>query len=506
MTGVARFTDLGLCDGLILGPAPDPAAPVTGLSVDSRHTRPGHLFIALKGVKADGADFARYAVRMGAAAVLCSLDGALRAHAQIGGFPVPFIIDAAPRRRLAQVAARFFGAQPEVVVAVTGTNGKTSVASFTRQIWAALGMRAVNFGTTGVEGAVTQALAATTPEPIALHALLADLAAQGVAHAAMEASSHGLAQARLDGVRLAAGGFTNLTRDHMDYHADAADYAAAKLGLFARVLPQGAAAVASADNPLFAVMADIARSRGLRLIGVGRAADAALRLTGAAYHAEGQTVRFVWDGAEHEAALPLIGGFQGANALIAAGLAIGAGAEPGAVFAALPALRGVRGRMEHVATRANGARVYVDYAHTPDALSAALAALRLHTPGRLAVAFGAGGDRDAGKRPLLGAAAAAADLVIVTDDNPRSEDPAAIRAAIRAAAPEAEDCGDRAEAILRGVDALGPQDRLLIAGKGHETGQIVGAETLPFDDAEMARAAVAALDGPDLNDAEGDAP
>jgi len=505
MTGVARFTDLGLCDGLILGPAPDPAAPVTGLSVDSRHTRPGHLFIALKGVKADGADFARYAVRMGAAAVLCSLDGALRAHAQIGGFPIPFIIDAAPRRRLAQVAARFFGAQPEVVVAVTGTNGKTSVASFTRQIWAALGMRAVNFGTTGVEGAVAQPLSATTPEPIALHALLADLAAQGVAHAAMEASSHGLAQARLDGARLAAGGFTNLTRDHMDYHADAADYAAAKLGLFARVLPQGAAAVASADDPLFAVIADIARSRGLALIGVGGAAEARLRLTGAAYHAEGQTVRFVWDGAEHEAALPLIGGFQGANALIAAGLAIGAGAEPGAVFAALPGLRGVRGRMEHVATRANGARVYVDYAHTPDALSAALAALRLHTPGRLAVAFGAGGDRDAGKRPLLGAAAAAADLVIVTDDNPRSEDPAAIRAAIRAAAPEAEDCGDRAEAILRGVDALGPQDRLLIAGKGHETGQIVGAETLPFDDAEMARAAVAALDGPDLNDAEGDA-
>lgn len=500
MSGVASFASLGLAEGLILGPAPEPAAPLSGLSVDSRQTRPGHLFAALKGVKADGADFAQYAVRMGAAAVLCSLDGALRAREQIGGLPVPFIVDPAPRRRLAQVAARFFGAQPEVMVAVTGTNGKTSVASFTRQIWTALGLGAVNFGTTGVEGAVARPLGATTPEPIELHGLLAQLAAQGVTHAAMEASSHGLAQARLDGVRLAAGGFTNLTRDHMDYHADAADYAAAKLGLFARVAPQGAAAVANADDPLFAVIADIARARGLRLIGVGRAAEAALRLRGAAYHAEGQTLRFAWDGAEHEAALPLIGGFQGANALIAAGLAIGAGAAPGAVFAALPALRGVRGRMEHVATRANGARVYVDYAHTPDALTTALAALRLHTAGRLAVVFGAGGDRDAGKRPLMGAAAAAgADLVIVTDDNPRSENPAAIRAAIRAAAPEAEDCGDRAEAILRGVDALGPQDRLLIAGKGHETGQVVAGEVLPFDDAEMARAAVAALDG-----AEGD--
>jgi UDP-N-acetylmuramoyl-L-alanyl-D-glutamate--2,6-diaminopimelate ligase len=313
----------------------------------------------------------------------------------------------------------------------------------------------------------------------------------------METSSHGLAQRRADGVRLAAGALTNVTRDHMDYHRDHADYAAAKLGLFARVLPPGAAAVVNADDPLAPVVANIARERALRLIAVGEAADEdGLRLAGAGLHPRGQTLRIEWAGRARSVELGLVGAFQGHNALVAAGLVIGAGADPEATLAALPGLQAVRGRMERVATRANGAEVFVDYAHTPDALATALAALRRHTPGRLAVVFGAGGDRDPGKRPLMGAAAAAgADVVIVTDDNPRSEDPAAIRAAILAACPEAEEAGDRAEAILRGVDALGPGDRLLIAGKGHETGQAVAGVTHPFDDAEVARAAVAALDG-----------
>ena len=494
----ATVDSLGLAEGLILGPRPDPAAPVTGLCVDSREARDGHVFAALRGTTLDGAEFAQYAIRMGATAVIASLDGALRARDAIGGFPVPFIIDDDPRRRLALTAARFFGGQPETLVAVTGTNGKTSVASFSRQLWTALGRRAVNLGTTGVEGAVTRPLAHTTPEPITLHRELAALAAEGVTHAAMEASSHGLAQRRVDGCRLAAGALTLIARDHMDYHVDYADYAAAKLGLFARALPEGAAAVVNADDPAFAPAADICRERSLRLISVGTGEDAALRILGTAFHEAGQTLRFAWEGAERVADLSLIGGFQSLNALVAAGLLIGAGEDPAAVFSALSGLRGVRGRMEEVARRANGARVYVDYAHTPDALAAALTALRPHTPGRLIVAFGAGGDRDAGKRPLMGEAAARlADQVIVTDDNPRSEDPAAIRAAILASAPRAEECGDRAEAILRGVDALGPRDRLLIAGKGHETGQVVGDRTLPFDDAEQARAAVAALGSED---------
>jgi UDP-N-acetylmuramoyl-L-alanyl-D-glutamate--2,6-diaminopimelate ligase len=494
----ATFAALGLTDGLILGPRPDPEAPVAGLCVDSRETKDGFLFAALQGVALDGAEFAPFAVRMGAAAVLSSLDGALRARALIGGLPVPFIVDDDPRRRLAEIAARFHGAQPETQVAVTGTNGKTSVASFARQLWTALGRRAVNLGTTGIEGAVTRPLGATTPEPITLHRALAALAAEGVTHAAMETSSHGLAQRRADGVALKAAALTLIARDHMDYHRDYADYAAAKLGLFARVLPEGGTAVVNADDPAFEPARDIARARGQRLIAVGRGPEADLRILGADFHDSGQTLRFAWAGAERAAELALIGGFQGLNALVAAGLVIGAGEAPEAVFAALPALRGVRGRMQEVARRANGARVFVDYGHTPDALAAALDALRLHTPGRLVVVFGAGGDRDAGKRPLMGAAAAArADVAIVTDDNPRLEDPAAIRAAILAAAPEAEEAGDRAEAILRGVDALGPDDRLLIAGKGHETGQEVGGRTLPFDDAEAARAAVAALDQED---------
>ncbi len=474
------------------GPLPD----ITGLSVDSRRTKPGHLFAALPGRVMHGGEFIPYALRMGAAAILTDPDGFARAVAEIGQLGVPVVLHDNPRRALAQAAARWSGAQPEVVVAVTGTNGKTSVANFTRQIWESLNERAVNFGTTGVEGAVAAPLDHTTPEPITLHALLADLAGKGVTHAAMEASSHGLDQCRLDGVRLAAAAFTNITRDHLDYHADFDAYRTAKLGLFERVLPRGAAAVVNLDDPFGAHVAETSRARGHRLVTVGRSEGCDLRLTGQRFDATGQEALYVWRGRARAVRLDLIGGFQAHNALIAAGLAFGSGEAPEAVFDALPHLVTVRGRMQRAATRGNGAAVFVDYAHTPDALATALAALRPHVLGRLIVVFGAGGDRDRGKRPLMGAAAAAgADVVFVTDDNPRSEDPGAIRAAVLAACPEATEIGDRAEAILTAVDALQPGDALLIAGKGHETGQVIGDDILPFDDLEQASVAVAALDG-----------
>lgn len=493
----ATLASLGLAGLESRGPKADPSLEIAGLCVDSRETKPGFLFAALKGAR-DGAEFAQYAVRMGAAAVLCSAEGAERAKADIGDWPVPFLIHENPRRKLAELAAAFYAAQPETVVAVTGTNGKTSVASFTRQLFTMLGHRATSFGTVGVEGAVEKPLSMTTPEPITLHCLLAELAEAGVTHASMEASSHGLAQHRLDGVKLAAGAFTNLTRDHLDYHDGFEDYLNAKLRLFTELLPDGAPAVINADDPAWAAAARAAKR--LEIIPFGRDREAArgLRLIDAEFDAKGQVLDLEWRGAKHKVRLDLIGGFQGLNAMAAAALAIGTGEASKAVFAALEGLHGVRGRMEHVATRANGASVYVDYSHTPGGLATALEALRLHTPGRLIVVFGAGGDRDKGKRPEMGRVAAqAADVVIITDDNPRSEDPATIRAEIAAACPEGTVIGDRAEAILRGVDLLSPEDRLLIAGKGHETGQIVGGVTLPFDDAEQARAAVAALDGED---------
>ncbi|SDX79150.1 UDP-N-acetylmuramoylalanyl-D-glutamate--2,6-diaminopimelate ligase [Albimonas donghaensis] len=499
------------------GLAPD--APVAGLTADSRQVKPGWVFFALKGVM-DGAEFAPFALRQQALAVVCSAPGAETVR-RLWDRPappaeaLPLVVVPEPRLALARAAAAFFDAQPAVMAAVTGTNGKTSVASFLRQVWEGLGRRAAAFGTVGVEGAVERAGGLTTPDPMALHALLAELAGAGVTHAAMEASSHGLAQFRADGVRLTAAGLTNITRDHMDYHRDHADYVAAKLALFGRVLPEGGTAALNADDPVFAQAAALARSRGQRVIAVGRGEHADLRLTGAAYHETGQDLDFTWRGRSRRASIHAVGGFQGENALMAAALAIGCGEDADAVFATLPSLRAVKGRMEHVATRANGARIYVDYSHTAASLETAIAALRLHTPGRLIVAFGAGGDRDPGKRPLMGEAARAADIAIVTDDNPRSEPPEAIRAAIIAgmagadSAPDSApvEIGDRGEAILAGVDMLGSSDRLLIAGKGHETGQTVAGITHPFDDAEQARAAVAALDGLAESDGqEGTAP
>ncbi len=493
---------LGLGDLSHFGPSPDVDAEITGLCVDSRETKEGFVFFAIKGEALDGAEFAQFAVRLGASAIVATEEGAATAKAAIGGFPIPFLISENPRALLAQAAARFYPGQPQTIVAVTGTNGKTSVASFVRQIFTACGRRAVNFGTTGVEGAIRAPLSHTTPEPITLHRLLDELAGEGVTHAAMEASSHGLAQHRLDGVHLAGAAFTNITRDHLDYHATPEEYLDAKMRLFADLSPEGAPAVLNADDLSFERAKDVALASGLNVIPFGRdpICDRGLRLWDARFDAEGQELDLTWLGDPISVRLDLIGGFQGLNVMAAAALAMGVGESPAQVFASLPALGGVRGRMEHVASRANGAGIYVDYSHTPDGLATALAALRLHTPGRLLCVFGAGGDRDPGKRPMMGAAAASgADAVIVTDDNPRTEDPALIRAAIMGACPNGVEIGDRVEAILTGVDALSPDDRLLIAGKGHETGQIVGAETIPFDDAEQARAAVLALEGDELD-------
>lgn len=471
-------------------------ARVSGLSVDSRLTKPGHLFAALPGTQVHGAEFIPYALRMGAGAILTDARGARLAADALAQSQAALVLAEDPRAALSGAAALWFGAQPEVMIAVTGTNGKTSVATFTRQIWELLGHPAANLGTTGVEGAYTAPLGHTTPEPITLHRLLADMAQHGITHAAMEASSHGLAQRRLEGVDLAAAGFTNFSQDHLDYHESFDDYFAAKARLFGRVLSPDGVAVINADDARGPEMAAIARERGQSVITLGTGAEVDLRILGQRYDASGQDLRFDWRGVSHQARLNLIGGFQAQNVLMAAGMAIACGEDPARVFDVLPDLSTVRGRMQLAATRDNGATVFVDYSHTPDALATALQALRPHVMGRLVVVFGAGGDRDTTKRPLMGQAARDhADVVFVTDDNPRSEDPATIRAAILAACPDATEVGDRAEAILRGVDALGPGDALLIAGKGHETGQSVGDDVYPFDDVEQASVAVAALDG-----------
>ena len=462
---------------------------LTGVTADSRQIAPGFLFAALPGARADGRSFIAEAVARGAVAVLAPPGTAWPA----GVPPRPLIEDPAPRRRLAEFAARFAGPQPRCIAAVTGTNGKTSTVSFLRQLWAAGGQAAASLGTLGleVEGAVSVPPAGaslTTPDPVALAETMARLARGGIAHVAIEASSHGLAQFRLDGVRLAAAGFTNLTRDHLDYHGTEDAYRAAKLRLFAELLPVGAPAVVNADmdratlEALGAIAAD--RRLDLRTVGV---AGTTLRLCAARPRPDGQDVEVARpDGARRVLPLALPGRFQAENALLAAALAEALGEVD--ALARLPGLRGVRGRLELAARLPGGAAAYVDYAHTPDALARLLAALRPHAAGRLVVVFGAGGDRDRGKRPLMGAAAAVgADIAIVTDDNPRSEDPAAIRAAIRAACPDAREIGDRAAAIAAGMDLLRPGDVLVVAGKGHEPGQIVGDTVIPFDDAAVIR-------------------
>ncbi|WP_128291527.1 UDP-N-acetylmuramoyl-L-alanyl-D-glutamate--2,6-diaminopimelate ligase [Afifella aestuarii] len=459
---------------------------ISGLTADSREVVRGTLFAALPGTKSDGASFIPDAMKKGAAAILT---GTKPLPEDPG---VPVIRAADPRRALAVAAANFFGRQPERVVAITGTSGKTSVAVFTRQIFAHAGLKAASLGTIGLvtsDGQTKPGL--TTPDPVYLHRTLADLAKSGVTHLALEASSHGLDQRRLDGVKLAAGGFTNLSRDHLDYHKTLEEYLLAKLRLFEVLLPEGAAAVADADQKEAMRVRAIARRRNLSYLSIGKAGET-LRLLSVTRMPDGARLLLEVNGEKRYVPLPLIGEFQVSNALMAACLAVGAGLSVDQALAALPELQGAPGRLELVGSHPNGAQVFVDYAHKPGAITAALQALRPHTQNRLVIIFGAGGDRDPGKRELMGEAAReAADRVIVTDDNPRSEDPASIRRAIMAAVPKAREIGDRREAIRQGIAGLEAGDILLVAGKGHETGQTVGDQVLPFSDQEEVRKALA---------------
>jgi UDP-N-acetylmuramoyl-L-alanyl-D-glutamate--2,6-diaminopimelate ligase len=458
------------------------ALEVSGLCSDSRQTRPGDVFFALAGAKDDGLRFVAPALAKGASAVVAE---------RAPDFAIPaFVRVPDARAALARVSARFFPRQPATIVAVTGTSGKTSVAAFVRQIWEKLGHEPASLGTIGVVSRPINIYGSlTTPDPIALHRTLQSLAEAGVTHLALEASSHGLDQKRLDGVRLTAGAFTNLSRDHMDYHATVEDYLTAKLRLFRELVPAGAAAVIDADADIATRVEAAAREAGRRPVTTGARGEA-IRLTRATRERFSTRLELIHEGRAYALLLPLPGDFQVSNALVAAGLCIVCGGDPAAIFAALEGLEGAPGRLERVGEK-GGAPVFVDYAHKPDALEKTLAALRPFTRGRLFVVFGCGGDRDPGKRPMMGAIAArGADVTIVTDDNPRSEAPAAIRAAILAAAPGAIEIGDRAEAIRAAVAMLGDGDALVIAGKGHETGQIAGDRTLPFSDADCARAAL----------------
>src|SRR4030088_708313 len=464
------------------------AVVVTGLAVDSRTVKPGDVFFALAGNKTDGARFIDAAIASGAMAIAGD-------HPPQGTSRVPFVTTPNPRRALALAAAKFFPRQPATIAAVTGTSGKTSVAAFTRQIWQRLGHASASIGTIGlVSPKRTIYGSLTTPDPIALHRQLDEIAGEGVTHLAFEASSHGLDQYRLDGVRASAGGFTNLTRDHMDYHPDVAHYLAAKLRLFRDLVAADGTAVISADHDCSPAVVDAARARGLRLVTVGRKGHGAgegIGLIEARIDGFAQNLTLEHRGRRYAVRLPLVGEFQIENALVSAGLAIGTGSEPGQVFASLEHIEGAKGRLERVAER-NGAPIFVDYAHKPDALAKALQALRPYAKRRLVVVFGAGGDRDAGKRPLMGAIAAEnADDVIVTDDNPRSENPGTIRSAILSTAKGGKEIGDRADAIRTAIAGLQPGDALLIAGKGHETGQIVGDRSLPSSDHDAVASALA---------------
>ena len=457
---------------------------VAGISADSRKIKPGFLFFAIAGAKADGAHFARAAAAAGAVAVA--------AEHKPDGLPdaAAFVPVTNARRALALAAAKFYPRQPGTIAAVTGTSGKTSVASFTRQIWTALGHKAASIGTVGVVSPKGETYGSlTTPDPVELHRTLDALAGDAITHLALEASSHGLDQHRLDGVRVSAGAFTNLSRDHLDYHPTMEAYLAAKLRLFTDLVAPSGAAVIDVDDCYAGQVVEAAKKRGLKVMTVGVGGDD-IRLAGGAIEGFAQIVSIVHAGKTYKVRLPLVGAFQVQNAGVAAGLAIATGSQPASVFAALEKLQGAKGRLEHVGS-VNGAPVFIDYAHKPDALAKALASLRPYAKGKLIVVFGAGGDRDPGKRPIMGRIAAEnADRVIVTDDNPRSEKPAAIRAAILAGARGATEIGDRAEAIRCAVAALKKDDVLLIAGKGHETGQIIGGRVLPFSDHEAVAAAL----------------
>ena len=462
---------------------------ITGVTADSRKVAPGSLFVALPGTAADGRAFIPQALSQGAAAVLApsDTDAAL----------APVLVTSGDVRRAYALAARgFYGAQPATCVAVTGTNGKTSVAAFCRQIWAALDLRAASMGTLGVlaqSGNVNQSLTGpglTSPDAADAARMLADLAADGVTHLALEASSHGIDQRRLDGVTLKAAAFTNLSQDHLDYHGDMAHYRDAKLRLFDTLLPRGRTAVLNADSEAYSSFAAASIMSGLGVMGVGeRGRD--LTLVARRAVPEGQRLTIEAQGVTHEVLLPLAGAFQASNALVAAGLCIAGGESADRVLAALERITGAQGRLQRIGAGEGRGEVYVDYAHTPDGLETVLKALRPHATGRLIVVFGAGGDRDKAKRPMMGEIAGRlADVAIVTDDNPRSEDPAAIRKAVRAACPAAREIGDRRAAIREAIQIMRDGDVVIIAGKGHEQGQIVGGVTHPFDDATEAAEAL----------------
>jgi UDP-N-acetylmuramoyl-L-alanyl-D-glutamate--2,6-diaminopimelate ligase len=467
-------------------PVADPE--ILGISADSRTVCPGFLFAALPGTRLDGRHFAVNAVSRGAVAILTDDADAL-------GLPperrerLAILVDASPHRRLALLAARFYVRQPRTVVAVTGTNGKTSVVHFVREIWTAIGRAAASLGTLGVVTATEKRPGSlTTPDPVALHRDLAALAAKGIEQVAIEASSHGLHQRRLDGLAVTAAGFTNLTRDHLDYHGDMAHYRAAKERLFTALLVPGGSAVLNTDSGEFARLAAVCRETGHPILAYGADPAADLRLLSREPKGNSQVLLVDIFGHRRRLVLPLAGAFQAMNALASLGLVIATGGPEAVATEALAHLTGVPGRLQFVAEGKGGGGIVVDYAHTPDALATVLATLRPHAPGRLIALFGCGGDRDAGKRPLMGRTAARlADRVYVTDDNPRNEAPAEIRRAIIAAAPNAIEIGDRREAIAAAIADTRPGDLLVIAGKGHETGQIIGSETHPFDDVTVAR-------------------
>lgn len=460
---------------------------IASLTADSRKVTPGALFAALPGTRADGSAFVADAEAKGAAAVLCGEDVSLSTS-------LPVLRSADPRHALAVMAARFFGAQPEHVVAVTGTAGKTSIATFTRQIWERTGRASASIGTTGVvspKRVIDGTL--TTPDPVELAALMAELAGDGVTHAAMEASSHGLDQRRLDGVRLSAAGFTNLGHDHLDYHPDPDSYFTAKMRLFTALLPKGAPAVINADDAWSGRAVEVATGVSANVMTVGRAGSF-LTLKRLEHERSRQIAEIEAEGRIHRIVLPLAGSFQMANALVAAGLAIATGVGVGEALGALEHLKGASGRLELAGTTPSGVPVFVDYAHKPEALENVIESVRPFTTGRVVVVFGCGGDRDRAKRPMMGEIATRlADMVIVTDDNPRTEEPASIRAAIMAAAPGATEIGDRHEAIRTAISASAAGDTVIVAGKGHETGQKIGEVTHPFSDHEEVRSAIAEL-------------
>ncbi|MEP3280384.1 MAG: UDP-N-acetylmuramoyl-L-alanyl-D-glutamate--2,6-diaminopimelate ligase [Stappiaceae bacterium] len=456
-----------------------PSTDITGITADSRKVRPGYIFAALKGAQADGRRFVPDAIAAGAVAVLTDADDPLARCS------VPQLRASDPRRSLALMAAKLAGKQPDTIVAVTGTSGKTSVAVFVRQMFAYADFEAASLGTIGTvtsRGAHYGSL--TTPDPVDLHRDLSFLAKDGVTHAALEASSHGLDQRRVDGVHLTAAGFTNLGRDHMDYHASVEEYLAAKMRLFDTLLPQNGTAVFDPDTPYADRVADICKKRGIATLTVGLNGQQ-LKLLSVEQQGFAQLLTMRVNGETRQVRLPLPGNFQVSNALLAAGLAIASGVEAQTALSALEHLEGAAGRLEQAGQTDEGALIFIDYAHKPDALDSALAALRPYAKGNLICIIGAGGDRDPGKRPLMGAAAARhADVVIVTDDNPRTENPEEIRKAVLEGAPAAIEIGDRGKAISHGVSLLKAGDILCVAGKGHEPGQIVGDQVLPFSDHE----------------------